>query len=220
MSPRNVFHMELEELKKHVRQMGEYVETGYNRLEDAWKQGDEKTMKKLLDTDRKVREAQREIEGECLMLMTRQQPVAGDLRLITASLKAVTDIERVGDHVGDIAELCLRLQYDSANPCVAVLEKMYWEVKDMFGKSLDAFIEGAQEAAEQIICRDDVVDEYFNDMKEQVMSAIRKQSMDADAVVDSLMFAKYLEKIGDHVENIGAWTIFQITGDMEGRQLY
>lgn len=220
MSPRNLFQKELEDLRNHVRQMGEHVQNSYNQLEDAWKSGKMETLQSLLDTDRQVREVQREIEAQCLMLMTRQQPVARDLRLITAALKAVTDVERVGDHVGDIAELYLRLKYDAESSCVAVLEKMYLEVQEMFRQSIEAFVEGDVKSAELVIARDDVVDDYFNEMKEKVMEGIRHQSMDADTVVDCLMVAKYLEKIGDHAENIGEWTVFQITGDMDGVKLY
>ncbi len=220
MSPRTLFQKELEDLRNHVRRMGEHVQNSYNQLESAWKAGNMETLTALLDTDRQVKELQRDIEARCLMLMTRQQPVAGDLRLITASLKAVTDIERVGDHVGDIAELYLRLKYDEGSSCIIVLEKMYFEVQEMFRQSIDAFMEGDVKEAEQVIAGDDVVDEFFNEMKSKVMDGIRSQSMDADSVVDCLMVAKYLEKIGDHAENIGEWTVFQVTGDMEGVQLY
>ncbi len=220
MAPRILFQKELENLKKHVRSMGERVEDSYNRLADAWKAEDKETLRGLLDIDRQVRELQRDIEAQCLMLMTRQQPVAGDLRLITASLKAVTDMERVGDHVGDIAELYLRIQYDAGNSCVAVLEQMYLEVKEMFGQSVDAFAKGNVEEAEAVITRDDRVDDFFNLMKEKMMDAIRNHTMSPDDVVDYLMVAKYLEKIGDHAENIGEWTVFQITGDIDGVQIY
>lgn len=220
MSPRNLFQQELEDLKNHVHQMGEHVDEGYHRLYAAWKEDETENLQELLDTDRQVKEAQREIEAQCLMLMTRQQPVAGDLRLITAALKAVTDIERVGDHVGDIAELYLRLKYDVNSPCVQVLEKMYLEVQEMFCQSIHAFVTGNVKEAEQVIARDDVVDDLFNEMKEKVMESIRNQTMDADSVVDCLMVAKYLEKIGDHVENLGEWTVFQVTGNMDGVKLY
>lgn len=220
MSLRIVFQKELEDLHNRVRKMGECVENGYNLLESAWKNRDTETLKQLLNIDRQVREVQRDIEAQCLMLMTKQQPVAGDLRQITAALKAVTDIERVGDHVGDIAELYLRMKYDENSSCVAVLEKMYLEVKEMFHRSIGAFTEKSVEGAKQVIERDDVVDDFFNKMKESVMEAIRNQTMDADSVVDCLMVAKYLEKIGDHAENIGEWTVFQVTGDMDGVKLY
>ncbi len=220
MSPRIVFQKELENLKKHVRQMGEHVANSYIQLGNAWRNGNTEVLTALLDTDRQVREVQREIEAQCLVLMTKQQPVAGDLRLVTASLKVVTDLERVGDHVGDMAELYLRLKYDNASPCGIVLEQMSVAVKEMFCQSIEAFVEGAVEDARRVIERDDIVDNFFNEMKENVMEVIRNQTMDADSVVDYLMVAKYLEKIGDHAENIGAWTVFQITGNMDGVQLY
>ena len=220
MSPRIVFQKELEDLHEHVRKMGERVEEGYNLLESAWKNADEEILKQLLDTDRQVREVQRDIEARCLMLMTKQQPVAGDLRQITAALKVVTDIERVGDHVGDIAELYLRLKYDENNSFVSVLSDMYLEVKEMFHKSIEAFTEKSAEDAGLVMEKDDKVDDYFNEVKEKVMETIRNQSADADFVVDCLMVAKYLEKIGDHAENIGEWTVFLETGNMDGIKLY
>lgn len=220
MSPRNLFQKELEELRCHVCRMGEHVQNSYSLLEDAWQSGNTEVLQTLLDTDRQIKEVQREIESRCLMLMTRQQPVASDLRLITAALKVVTDIERVGDHVGDIAELYIRLKYNAESSWITNLEKMYVEVREMFAGSLEAFVEGNVKNAEQVIAGDDVVDDMFNKMKEMLMEAIRQQSMDADAVVDCLMIAKYLEKIADHAENIAEWTMFQVTGDIDGVKLY
>ena len=161
MSLRIVFQKELEDLHDHVRKMGERVEAGYNLLEGAWENADEEILKQLLDTDRQVREVQRDIEARCLMLMTKQQPVAGDLRQITAALKAVTDIERVGDHVGDIAELYLRLKYDENNSFVSVLNDMYLEVKEMFHKSIEAFVEKSAEDAK-------VADMHFHKLEDDV----------------------------------------------------
>lgn len=221
MVMRLLFLQELEDLKDRVQNMGEQVEISYNRLLCAWKAGDRETLEQLRTTDRQVLELQRGIEGQCLMLMTRQQPVAGDLRLITAALKVVTDIERVSDHVGDLAEMCLRMdRKEMEQTCAELLEKMYLEAKEMFCRAIDAFEDGSVEDAEQVIARDDAVDDYFNQVKEHMMEVIRSRTMDADCVVDCLMAAKYLEKVGDHAVNIGEWAIFQMTGDMQGVKVY
>lgn len=221
MSPRILFLQELEDLKNRVQNMCERTEISYNRLLCAWKAGDCETLKQLRAADRQVLELQRGIEGQCLMLMTRQQPVACDLRLITAALKIVTDIERVSDHVGDLADLCLRMdRKEMEETCADLLEQMYLEAKEMFCQAVDAFEDGSAEEAEQVIARDDVVDDCFNQMKEHMMEVIRSRAMDADCVVDCLMAVKYLEKVGDHAVNIGKWAVFQATGDIEGVKIY
>ena len=97
---------------------------------------------------------------------------------------------------------------------------MMEEAKNMLHEAVEAFVEGDEKAARQVIESDDVVDDLFNQVKEELMGSIRTQNLDADKVVDYLMIAKYLEKIGDHAVNIGEWAIFQVTGDMQGVQLY
>ncbi len=221
MSPRILFEQELELLKTKVTEMGERAEISYDRLVYAIRDNDRETMKQLLDNDRQMIDMQRSIEAKCLTLLTKQQPVARDLRLVSASLKVVTDIERVGDHVSDIAELYLRMGDIYAEGVYEqMLTKMLEEAKDMLHEAVEAFVNGDEEAAKNVIAHDDIVDNLFNDMKENMMTAIRNQDLDADKVVDYLMVAKYLEKIGDHAVNIGEWAIFQITGDIQGVKLY
>lgn len=221
MSPRILFEQELEDLKCKVTEMGERAELSYDRLVIAIKANDRETLKQLLDNDRQMIDMQRSIEAKCLTLLTKQQPVARDLRLVSASLKVVTDIERVGDHVSDIAELYLRMgNIYAEGEYEQMLAGMMEEAKGMLHEAVEAFVNGDENGARKVILRDDVVDDLFNQMKEKMMSAIRQQDLDADKVVDYLMVAKYLEKIGDHAVNIGEWAIFQITGEMQGVMLY
>ncbi len=221
MSPRILFEQELELLKTKVTEMGERAALSYDRLVIAIKGNDRETLKQLLDNDRQMIDMQRSIEAKCLTLLTKQQPVARDLRLVSASLKIVTDIERVGDHVSDIAELYLRMgNIYAEGEYEQVLARMMEEAKEMLQEAVEAFVNGDEKAANEVIQRDDVVDDLFNQVKEKMMSAIRQQDLDADKVVDYLMVAKYLEKIGDHAVNIGEWAIFQITGEMQGVMLY
>lgn len=221
MSPRVLFEQELELLKNKVSDMGERAEISYERLLYAVKENNRDVLTQLLDSDRQMIDMQREIESMCLHLLTKQQPVAKDLRLVSSALKVVTDIERVGDHVGDIAELYLRMEVVTrTGECEVLLSHMMDEAKYMLHKGVEAFVEGSVEEAEEVINHDDVVDDLFNAVKEKMMEAIRKQALDADKVVDCLMIAKYLEKIGDHAVNIGEWAIFRVTGDMQGVQLY
>lgn len=221
MTPRILFDQELEALKNKVTEMSERAEVSYDRLMTAIQKEDRETLKLLLDNDRQMIDMQRSIEAKCLTLLTKQQPVAKDLRLVSASLKVVTDIERIGDHVSDIAELYLRMRGKVPDgKYEALLTDMMEEAKNMLREAVEAFVEGSEEAAKEVIARDDVVDDLFNQVKSKMMEAIRGQSLDADKVVDYLMVAKYLEKIGDHAVNIGEWAIFRMTGDMQGVKLY
>lgn len=221
MSPRIMFEQELAQLKEKVAEMGSYAQVGYDRLVVAMLGNDYETIKMLQENDGKIVDMQRSIEADCLRLMTKQQPVAKDLRLVSAALKVVSDIERIGDHVIDIAELLMRrVGEDLQDSCGQTLIHMFNEAGKMLRESLDALWDGDVELAKAVVDMDDVVDECFNRVKEEMMEAIRNQSMDADCVVDNLMVAKYLEKMGDHAVNIAEWAIFRVTGDMEGIALY
>lgn len=221
MSPRIIFERELEQLQSKVAEMGEYAEFSYGRLLQSVKRGDKNTLAELLENDQRMIEMLRSIEAGCLALMTKQQPVARDMRLVSAALKAVTDMERIGDHVSDVAELCLRREEAfSQEGCDAILLSMMEEAGTMLRESMEAFVENDVRTARRVIDSDDAVDDHFNRVKEYIVEAIRQQSMSADMVVDDLMIAKYLEKIGDHAVNIGRWAIFQVTGDIDGISLY
>ena len=181
----------------------------------------EDILKTLLNTDHTMVDMQRSIEAMCLSLLTRQQPVARDMRLVSAALKVVPDIERIGDHVADIVELYLRM--GNMNPegkQEHLLLEMMEEAKEMIHNSVEAFVEGDEANARKVVEHDDMVDDLFNEVKTEMMQAIREQNLDADRVVDYLMMAKYLEKVGDHAVNIAQWAIFRMTGDMEGVKLY
>lgn len=221
MAPRIVFEQELELLKNKVKEMSERATASYDTLVEAVTQKDRETLKLLLDNDRQMIDMQRSIEAKCLILLTKEQPVARDLRLVSAALKVVTDIERIGDHVSDIAELYLRMSPNlSEDEYESLLGTMMNEAKEMLNEAVASFVEGHEEEAKAVIERDDIVDDLFNQVKQKLMDAIREQSLDADKVVDCLMVAKYLEKIGDHAVNIGEWALFRMTGDMHGTKLY
>lgn len=222
MAPRLLFEQELEQLKSKVAEMGNYAEISYDKLFIAVKGNDRDTLQQLLDSDRKIMDMLRSIEAMCLALMTKQQPVvAGDLRLVTAALKVVTDIERIGDHVSDMAELFLRRAENfGKEKCDELITAMMKEASAMFREAIEAFVDGDAETAKVVVDSDDAVDDLFNQVKESMMEAIRTQALDADQVVDNLIIAKYLEKVGDHAVNIADWTLFRLTGEIEGREIY
>lgn len=221
MSPRILFEQELEVLRDKVARMGERAQISYGHLICAVKGDDREKLTQLLDADQIMLDMQRSIETLCLGLLTRQQPVARDLRAVTASLKVVTDIERIGDHVSDMAELFLRVEkgYDYTVQAPRLLAMMK-EAEEMLNEAAEAFVNQDMMAARRVIARDDAVDDYFNLIKEDMMQAIRSQAPDAERTVDFLMIAKYLEKVGDHAVNIGEWTVFKATGDIQDVRIY
>ncbi|MCI6553060.1 MAG: phosphate signaling complex protein PhoU [Lachnospiraceae bacterium] len=214
MSPRITFEHELEELKENVANMSLQVEKTYRGLFQALEERDADRIRKIMEIDRAISDMERNIESRCLSLLTRQQPVARDLRIVTAGLKVVTDIERAGDHVADMAELFLRLDMNGPENYSEHLLPMAGEAVEMFHDAVEAFVERDEEAARQVIARDDVVDEFFNKVKDDLIECLKKETKNADECVDILLVAKYLEKIADHAVNIGEWELFQETGDI------
>lgn len=219
MSSRTVFEQELSQLKHSVREMSERAEISYDRLMLAAAGNQREVLEELLNVDREFLEMQRRIEAMCLKLLTKQQPLASDLRVVSAALKVVTDVERIGDHVTDMAELFLRLEPPFQPQRRTRLQAMMENAKEMVHDAVEAFVSGNRELAEKVIAQDDVVDDYFNQVKEIMMEGIKNQTMGADEIVDVLLLAKYVEKIADHAVNISDWAIFQQTGNMQNRRL-
>ncbi len=212
MSPRVLFEKQLAQLHKDVEEMGLAVEKNYDGLFDALADKNEDDILAILKNDRVINDMQRGIESTCLSLITKQQPVARDLRLVTASLKVVTDIERIGDHCSDMAELFLRLEMKDLCNYSGHIKAMIEETKKLEHAAVDAFVNRDVSAAKKVIDGDDVVDDLFNRVKEDLVEHLKKETANADECIDVLMIAKYLEKIGDHAVNIGEWEIFQETG--------
>ena len=219
MSPRITFENELKVLRKNVSEMAQKVEESYVTLFEALESQDEEVIHKLKNNSKAFSKRQREIESQCLFLITKQQPIVGDLRVVTASLKVVTDIERVGDHVSDMAELLLRLNMKDLFLYSVHVKTMILATKEMIHNAVNAFVERDMESARELIKSDDVVDECFNKVKKDLIESLKKEVKDADECVDVLMLAKYLEKIGDHAVNICEWEIFQETGNISDMRL-
>lgn len=219
MSPRITFENELKTLRRNVANMVERVEQNYESLFAAYENKDEEEIFRIKNIDKETGKRQREIESQCLFLITKQQPIVGDLRVVTASLKVVTDIERVGDHVADMAELLLRIGMKDLTQYSAHLEPMIMAAREMVHIATLAFVNRNLDSAKEVIERDDIVDELFNKVKSDLIDSLKKGVKDADDCIDILMLAKYLEKIGDHAVNIGEWEIFQETGNISNTKL-
>ena len=219
MSPRTTFINELNQLKENVADMATRVEKNYETLFEAYEKKEKAAIEKIVAVDKDINRRQREIESECLFLITKQQPIVSDLRAVTASLKVVTNIERVGDHVADIAELLIRMDMKELSAYSVHINPMIGETRDMLRMAVDAFTGRNKEEAQEVIQKDDVVDELFNAVKNDVIESLKKETRDADESVDILMIAKYLEKIGDHAVNICEWEIFKETGNISDMRL-
>lgn len=219
MSPRILFEQELQDLKDSVTNMGEQIELVYSRLFEVLENKDKETMETIVNNDRLINDMQRSIEAKCLTLLTKQQPVARDLRMVSAALKVVTDIERVGDHVSDMAELILRMDMPVLSEFSESLPKMILSAKKIVSESIEAFVDRNMEAAKDVIAYDDVIDDYFNKVKEDLIADLKTGKKNPDDCIDVLMITKYLEKIGDHAVNIGEWAIFQETGNIDDVRL-
>lgn len=219
MAPRKKFERELEKLHRDILQMAEWVEDGYECLFDTLKKRDGDTMRRFVRHDRVIGDMQRNIESECLSLLTRQTPVARDLRTVSAALKLVTDLERVGNHLSDMAELFTRMGLEDLAAYSESFPPMIEETERLLSDAAQAFVKQDPELGQAVILGDDVVDDCFNRVKDDLVEHLKKGTKNADGCVDALLVAKYLEKIGDHAVNIGKWEIFQETGVMDDYRL-
>lgn len=215
MSPRTTFELELEILKQSVMEMGARVESAYEDLFNALNAKDADNINTILKCDRIVNDMERGIESKCLSLITRQQPVASDLRRVSAALKVVTDIERIGDHICDMAELLLRLDLPDLSEFSKSLPEMIASAQKIVHEAVDAFVNRKAEEATIVVDYDDVIDDYFNCVKEDLIILLKEDKKTPDDCIDVLMITKYLEKIGDHAVNIAEWEMFQETGSIQ-----
>ncbi len=205
---RSRFDMQLEELNKEMITMGMLCETAIAKASKALLSCDTELARELPRLLTQVNQKEREIESLCLRLLLHQQPVARDLRTVSAALKMVTDLERIGDQSADLAEI-VAMGHITEIPEALPLREMANSVIKMVTDSIDAFVKQDSQKAEFVIQYDDVIDGYFNECKTAVAGLLKDN---VEASVDLLMIAKYLERIGDHGVNIGKWVVFSITG--------
>ena len=203
------------ELNDDLKEMAHMVVQAIEKTFTAFEDQDYEAAEAIIKDDRTVNDMERAIESRCLSLILRQQPVACDLRKVSTALKVVTDLERIGDHASDIAELILRIKSDHAYHIVKHLPAMAAAAQQMVHDAIDAFISQDLEAAAAVIARDDEVDALFNQVKRDVIALLKSSPDQADQGIDLLMIAKYLERIGDHAVNVCEWTQFSKTGALK-----
>lgn len=212
MTARLSFEHELQLLKDNLNEMGHLIENAIENTLKAFENQDEILAREIITGDRNINDIEKTIEARCLSLILKQQPVARDLRIVTTALKVVTDMERIGDHAADIAELILREKREHIYNLVKHIPEMGKVAKSMVHDSVRAFTNLNIEEAKEIIKRDDEVDDLFDQVKEEVANLLRDGVDQVDQCVDILMIAKYFERIGDHAVNICEWTEFHETG--------
>lgn len=212
MPVRDVFLKELESLNHELTVMSQMVQDAIESSFQALNEHNTELANKVIKGDRDVDNMERKIETHCLTLMLKQQPVASDLRHISTALKVVTDLERMGDQAADIADLSLRLETADYSMVSKHLPAMVANVKTMVQDAIRAFVDGDSETAETFEQRDDLIDAFFERVKQEVIDFLKKDGDKSDIAVDLLMVAKYLERIADHAVNVCEWTEFSDTG--------
>jgi phosphate transport system protein len=194
--------------------MGNLIEVAIEKTLKAFEAQDEALANEIIEGDRNVNDIEKTIEARCLSLILKQQPVARDLRIVTSALKVVTDMERIGDHAADIAELIIREKREHVYNLVKHIPEMGVVAKDMVRESVEAFTTLNVDQAREIMKKDDIVDDLFDKVKKEVANLLRSTNEHVDQCVDILMIAKYFERIGDHAVNICEWTEFHETGSV------
>ncbi|WP_194609516.1 phosphate signaling complex protein PhoU [Clostridium vitabionis] len=208
------FDEQLEILNQEMIRMGMLCETAISRASDSLLNYDMHEAKSLVDLLEQVNQKDREIEAICLQLLLRQQPVARDLRTISAALKMVTDMDRIGVQSEEIGEIVARGSIRNVDDKLPMAD-MAGSVIRMVTEAVDAFVKRDAEMARNVIHYDDVVDNYFDEVKRLLIEQLKNQGESGEAAVDLLMIAKYFERIGDHAVNVANWVIFSITGTRE-----
>ena len=210
---RNRFDRQLLELNNELIQMGSLIEQAIEMGITARVKQDVEKADQAIKFDEEVDEQEKTIESLCMKLLLQQQPVAKDLRLISAALKMITDMERIGDHAADISEMTILMadsDYEKSAINMEVIKEMAKETTDMVIKSVDALV-----LARCVIIRDDVVDDLFDSFRKELIQKINENVKNGEMATDMLMVAKYFERIGDHATNIAEWVIYSITGKHE-----
>lgn len=211
---RSRFDMQLEQLKLEMTSMGMLCENAIAKASHALLNCDVKAAGELPELLNQVTQKERDIEAICLRLLLQQQPVARDLRTVSAALKMVTDAQRIGTQSGDIAEI-VAMGYIREIPEGLPIREMAAAVIHMVTDSIDSFVKQDGKLSRNVIEYDDVVDDYFNSIKHSLVQRLKTQEGSSEAMVDLLMIAKYFERIGDHAVNIAKWVLFSLTGSLE-----
>ena len=208
---RDFFQEQLHELKRELTIMGSNCQEIIALASRALTDMDDELVRKVATIGAQIDESERTIETICLKLLLRQQPVAGDLRQISAAMKMITDMERIGDQAEDIVEI---IPYMNAHPDEKFpkIREMAKAAASMVTEAVEAYVNQDLEMARKVMAHDDVVDDYFAHVKNGLIGIIAAEPSQGEYALDLLMIAKYFERIGDHCTNIAEWVEFSVTG--------
>ena len=222
MSIRKQYDTDLESLKNSMTEMCPSSADAVENALEALCVADADAAAAIVKEDARINNMERDIEHRCMTLLLRQQPVAGDLRRISTAMKVVTDIERIGDHAADIAEIIPHLVTvrKEGDPAVSQAIAMGKKAHQMILDALDALTAEDENAARRVIAADDEVDYDFNAIKHQLAQEIAEDPGKVDAALDLLMVIKYLERIGDHAVNVAEWVQFVRTGRYKDESMF
>ena len=208
---RNLFDSQLNTLHRKLIEMGSACETAIDLAVKALLEGNADIAHEAASHDREIDQMERDIEAICLKMLLQQQPVARDLRQISAAMKIITDMERIGDQAEDIGEIVPFLNGRTGTECEDI-RLMAETAQQMVRSSIDAYVNQDMALVKKVIDMDDIVDDAFDRTKETLIHMISCNREDGQYCLDLLMIAKYLERIGDHATNIAEWVAFSITG--------
>ena len=208
---RDRFNEQLERLHLEMIRMGALCEDAISAAAEALLKGDAQLAQVAIDAERETDQKEREVEDLCLKLLLQQQPVAKDLREISAALKMISDLERIGDQAADIAELTrfVRLTDETGRLHIGDMARA---VISMVTDSVDSFVKKDLDLARRVMAEDDEVDALFIQVRKELIAMIAADASRGEVGLDLLMVAKYLERIGDHATNVAEWVEFSITG--------
>lgn len=209
---RNQFDRQLSQLNTELVTMGALCEDAITNAVKYLTDHDDSSKHACLEADRQIDKKERDIENLCLKLILQQQPVARDLRIVSAALKMISDMERIGDQASDIVEIAAYIEKRGTLGETHIREMAEATIR-MVSESIDSFVKMNLEIASLVIRHDNVVDGLFDKVKEELIKSITEGHSDAEALLDLLMIAKYFERIGDHAENIAEWVIYSVTGE-------
>lgn len=208
---RNRFDSQLLLMNNELVAMGDLCVKAIANVTGALEKGDVQKAKEVIGEDEQIDQKEKEIENICLKLLLQQQPVARDLRQISAALKMITDMERIGDQTADIAEIIMTAKIGGVAD-METIGLMSEKASEMVKQSVEAFVNKDLELTRKVIASDDVVDDLFDEVKESLIHYISESGKEGEKAIDLMMIAKYLERIGDHATNIAEWVEFSITG--------
>lgn len=211
---RELYREQLRRLNNELVQMGDLCEESMSMTMKALREKDDRIAENVHQVEQAIDEKQRDIENMCMMLLLRQQPVAGDLRAISSALRMITDMERIGDQTADIADISRHLSRTQMEIHPQIF-RMAKYASQMVSDAVNAFVHKDRRLAEKVIAMDDLVDELFDQIKAELTEEIRRNSEKDGHELDLMMITKYLERIGDHAVNLGEWVLYSLDGHLK-----